>query len=57
VLAYDTRINLAAREESQKDRTEARKEVDPVRDLQRNQVARNGSHHDLDESDGYCNAN
>jgi hypothetical protein len=57
VFAHDTGVDLGARKESQQNGAKAREKVDPVRDLQSEQVACNRAHHDLDESDGYGNAN
>jgi hypothetical protein len=56
VLAHDARVDLGSSEEGQQNGAEAGEEVDPIRDLQADEVARNGAHHDLDESDGNRNA-
>ena len=51
VLADDLGVDLSAGKEGQQDGTEAGQIVDPRRQCQADGVARDGTHHDLDQGD------
>ena len=57
VLAHNARLDLGSGQEGQQDCTKACEEVDPICNLETDEVARDASHHDLDECDGNRNAN
>ena len=57
VLPDDARIDFRPGEERQEDRAEPGEEIDPVGDVKADEVARDGTDHNLDERDRHRDAN